>query len=179
MCPDKELISAYYDGETDERWSLEIKTHVEDCRKCSGEYKSFNSISSILGSSVIPGEDDIKKRVYSSIERKKTVIDTEPYWKRHLEISFSALVAAAAVLAVVCAALVINIRQAGQAPTLVEEITPESEMRVQVLSFDDAAAYIFSDDSGFDVLITIPSSETLSLSGEPQLIREADYKRGQ
>ena len=44
---------------------------------------------------------------------------------------------------------------------------------------EDAAAYLLSDDSGFDVLITIPASETWSFSGEPQLIREADYKRSQ
>ena len=179
MCPDKELISAYYDGETDGKWSSEIKTHIDECKDCSVEYEKLASISAFLAQDKIPNEEELTNRVYASIERRKSVIYPVSFWRRHIDLSFPAIMAAAAVLAVIFTVLLVNMRQSAQSQALVEEITPEPEPSIQVLSFDEAAAYIFSDDSGFDVLITIPSSDVLSVSGEPQLIREAEYRRGQ
>ena len=179
MCPDRELISAWYDGETDGRWMSEIKRHVDECNDCAAELDRFRRLSSSVQSVAVPGEQQIKERLYASIERKKHVVYPEPFWQKHFEISFPMLVGAAAVVFMLFTALLVGILRFGSAPEVVEEIKAEPEVAMQVISLEEAAAFILSDDSGFDVLITIPSSDALSLSGEPQLIREADYKRGQ
>ncbi|HAK45969.1 MAG TPA: hypothetical protein DCO79_08645 [Spirochaeta sp.] len=179
MCPDKELISAYHDHETDARWTMDIKAHIEGCEKCSIENSKFESISSFLQTNEVPCEGQIKSRIYNAIERRQTVITPGSIWRKHFDVSFSAIISAAAVVTVICAALIIGLMRFGQGAAVVEEIYPESEIVVQVLSLEDVAAYLLSDDSAFDVLITIPSSDAFSVTGEPQLIREADYRRGE
>ena len=180
MCPDKELISAYYDGETDARWSSEIKAHVDDCPQCSEKYEQIKRLSIYLNNTVVPNEEIIKARVYEAIKRKKSVIYPEKFWKKHVELSFPALLGAAVIVVILCAAMLIGLQPFKTDPIVVEEIPPETNtLHVQLISIEDAAAYLLSDDSGFDVLITIPAAEGLSVTGEPQLIREADYKRGQ
>lgn len=179
MCPDKELISAFYDDETDHRWSSEIKKHIKGCSICSGEYNKLDKISFYMSESGIPDEKLIKERMYESIQRRRNVIYQGSFWKKHIDVSLQVILSAAAVVIVLCAVLIVGLQQFSS-PAVAEEIRNESaELNVQILSFEDAAAYLLSDDSGFDVLITIPASDAWSVSGEPQLIREADYKRGQ
>lgn len=180
MCPDKELISAYYDGETDPRWSDEIGTHIESCKECTDEFEKIVSLSRFIQTSELGHENEIKDRVYKSIIRKRSVVYMQPVWKRHYDVSFPMVAGAAALFVVLTAALIFGFQLQQPPGYMVEEIREEpSQIRAQVISIEDAAAYLLSDESGFDVLITIPNGEGLSLSGEPQLIREADYKRGQ
>lgn len=179
MCPDKELISAHFDGETSGKWISEINEHIKSCNECRVETSKIASMSRILDEVSVPDEEAIKKRVYAAVERRKTVIYSESLWTKHFDVSFSVILSAAAVVVVLCAALLFGLQRFSLAPAVVEEIKEEPELTVQILSLEDVAGYLLSDDTGFDVLITIPSSGSLSVSGEPQLIREADYRRGQ
>lgn len=181
MCPDNELISAYYDNELDSQWSGGIQEHLDRCEKCRNRLTDYHEIGRILDSTEVPGEDQIKNRMLGVIERRQQVLSSEVFWRKHLNISIPVILAAAALMIVFFAGMMLGLLpfQSGQ-QQLVEEIEPETpDIYVQVINLEDAAAYLLSDDSGFDVLITIPSSEALSFSGEPQMIREADYKRGQ
>ncbi|MDC7227445.1 MAG: hypothetical protein PQJ61_11840 [Spirochaetales bacterium] len=179
MCPDKELISAWHDGETGRRWSEEITMHITDCEDCAAEAGRLDSLSILLHESKIPGEKEIRDRVYNAIERRRAVGSSEAFWRRHIDISMPVLLSAAAMLIVFFAAVLFAFQRLEAVPEVVEEIQPEPEISLQVISLEDAAAILLSDDSGFDVLITIPSGDALSVTGEPQLIREADYRRGE
>lgn len=181
MCPDNELISAYFDNELDRQWSDGFESHLGECEKCRGKFDDYQRLNVLLGKSVVPGEAEMKARMLGVIERRQSVIYPDNFWKRHINISIPVLMAAAALMIVFFAGLMLGLLPfQSQSPQLVEEIeTDTPDIFVQVINLEDAAAYILSDDSGFDLLITIPSSETLSVSGEPQMIREADYKRGQ
>lgn len=179
MCPDKELISAFYDNETGDKWSSNIKSHIESCGDCSAEQEKLKKISVLLSHTIVPDEDIIKQRVYSAIERRRNVIYPWTFWKKNIEVSLPAVVGAAALITILFAAFVVGMKQVS-APVVVEEIREApANVSLQVISMEDAAAYILSDDSGFDLLITIPASEAWAVTGEPQLIREADYKRSQ
>lgn len=180
MCPDRELISAYFDDETNQYWSGKIKEHMGSCISCSNEVKKLDKISLILESSEVPDELEIKERLYKSLTRKRKVIFTQPVWKKHFDVSFPLLAVAAALVLILSTVMLFGFRNFTASKDIVEEIQEEPlNLKVQLISIEDAAAYLLSDDSGFDVLITIPAGEDLSLTGEPQLIREADYIRGQ
>ncbi len=180
MCPDKELLSAYYDGETDDKWASEIKKHIDQCTNCTKALEEYGKISRSLSVSEVPAQELTKERIYSAVSRRSHVIYSEPFWRKHFDVSFSALAGAAAVVIVLAAALLFGIHQFDSPVSVVDEITPEgADMTIKFISMDDAAAYLLSDDSGFDVLITIPAQGVLSFTGEPQLIREADYRRSQ
>lgn len=181
MCPDNQLLSAYFDHELDEHWAEKVEEHLSGCINCRETVSGYGKIKTLLDDSAVPGENEIKVRLLDELERKRRVACPDIFWKRHLNVSAPVLFAAAAMVIVFFAALLFGMFPFGrQEQYVAEEITtiPE-EISVQLISLDDAAAYILSDDSGFDLLITIPSSEALSVTGEPQLIREADFRRGQ
>ncbi len=181
MCPDNELISAYYDNELDRQWSGGVQEHLERCEKCSSTVSDYQKIGRLLSTSAVPGEDEIKNRMLGVIERRQNVISSQVFWKRHLNVSIPVILAAAALMIIFLTGMMLGLLPFGlHNPQVVEEIEADTpDVYVQIINLEDASAYLLSDDSGFDVLITIPSKETLSFSGEPQMIREADYKRGQ
>ena len=178
MCPDRELISAYYDGELDGRWAFEIEKHISECGSCAEKLGTYRRISGLLGESSVPDEEQIRKRIPGAV-RRKSETSYIPFWRRNISISIPAVAAAAALAVVFFAGFFIGNNPLSSGTEVVEEIPVQTEkVNLQVISLEDAAAYILSDDSGFDVLITIPPSENLSVAGEPKLIRSADYKRG-
>jgi len=181
MCPDGQLISAYFDDELDKQWSEGIEDHLTQCVKCKKRFSGYQKLNALIDNSVVPGELEMKVRMLGEIERRAQVVYPEAFWRKHLLVSIPVLMGAAALIIVFFVGMMLGlIPFQGQGQQLVEEISTDStEINVQVINLEDVAAYILSDDSGFDLLITIPSSETLSVSGEPRLIREADYKRGQ
>ncbi|MBI9105977.1 MAG: hypothetical protein JEZ04_04480 [Spirochaetales bacterium] len=181
MCPDSQLVSTYYDKELDQRWSGEIKSHIAGCDKCGIQVSKYQEMSKLLGSCRVPGEQEMKLRVLGVIERRRKVEYHEVFWKKHLAVSVPVLMGAAALMIIFFAGILMGFFPSQTRDSqVVEEIRTHSiGINVQVINLEDAAAYILADDSGFDLLITIPSNETLSVNGEPQLIREADYKRGQ
>lgn len=181
MCPDNQLISAYFDDELDSKWSEQVESHISSCRECSRKLEAYRQLSAVLESGVISEEQELKARVLGEIQRRHAVYSSDVFWRRHLNVSVPVLMAAAALIVIFFAGLLFGfIPTMGGGVQVVEEIKPDNpEINIQVINVEDAAAYILSDDSGFDLLITIPMGETLSVAGEPKLIREADYRRGQ
>jgi predicted anti-sigma-YlaC factor YlaD len=181
MCPDNQLISAYFDDELDKQWSGGVESHLGECENCRGVISNYKQLNILLRGSAVPGESEIKNRMLGEIERRAKVVYPEYFWKKHLNVSIPVILAAAVLMIVFFAGVMFGLLPFQvQENQVVEEIEIDKpNIYVQVINLEDAAAYLLSDDSGFDLLITIPSSETLAVSGEPQMIREADYKRGQ
>jgi hypothetical protein len=180
MCPEKELISAYYDKELNGRWADRVGEHLDSCDSCRAYHDSIKGLSLEVVSSAVPGEEQIKERILDNIERKKRAEVSRSFRKRKIE-KPGYVLAGAAVLAIVFFAGVFTGFITGNEPVQTAEIIeePPYNFNVQVLSNEDAKAYLMSNDSGIDLIISIPANGALTVSGEPRLIREADYKRGQ
>ena len=48
MCPDKETISAYIDGELEQGWNETLGSHMENCPACSREVGQLRGLTRIL-----------------------------------------------------------------------------------------------------------------------------------
>ncbi len=48
MCPNKEILSAFFDGEISNSASKKIEAHVDHCPKCREQIKQWERISSLL-----------------------------------------------------------------------------------------------------------------------------------
>lgn len=47
-CPDKIVISEYFDGELPSPWKEKLQGHIADCNECDKSYKQYNTVSKIL-----------------------------------------------------------------------------------------------------------------------------------
>ncbi|MDC7126119.1 MAG: hypothetical protein PQJ46_11170 [Spirochaetales bacterium] len=180
MCPDKELISAFFDEETDAQWSNKISEHIDSCSDCNEQYRKIERLNKYLLSADISEEQIIKTRVYDAIKRKQIVSQENAFWRRHIELSFSVLASAAVLIIALCIVFITGYSKAMEivsSENTIEEIP--QDINVQIIKLDEAAAYILSEDTGYDILITIPSGSGLNVKGRPELIREADYNRRQ
>jgi hypothetical protein len=82
MCPDKSLLSAFYDNEIDEPWKGEIIKHMAACSACRSQFEELKEMSLFLQQDklVIDGRtgDDIYKQVFHQHRRSRIL----PVWER-------------------------------------------------------------------------------------------------
>ncbi|HAH05866.1 MAG TPA: hypothetical protein DCM05_04940 [Elusimicrobia bacterium] len=107
-CPDRDLLSAYVDGELSPSEARELEGHLGACGRCRSKVKTFRALKAAV-SAAAPAPampDDLKRTLRGMAARRG-----EPAWKRSLsELAFgwkspaaAAAFSLAAVLAVVWA----------------------------------------------------------------------------
>ncbi len=99
MCPDKTLLSAYYDGEVSSPWMEQIRDHLEECSTCSALVKGFASQSEQLQSLPEPVLTSEFSDIQRMIRQRHTVQDSTPSWSFSGWSGIPVAAAAAAVLA--------------------------------------------------------------------------------
>jgi hypothetical protein len=183
MCPDGELLSAYYDDELDPQWDKQIAEHVLGCRSCSQKLASFSALSEELQEIEAPDFEASRLHGWDALQAKRGVQRTT-IWTRRISVPLPAIAAVAAAFAVVVAAgLFFSMsRSAGgtnQAPAVASTQQDIAPVNFQVNNLADLRSYLDSKDFGNNVTIQLPKGMDRLSAGKPQLMRAADFKRGQ
>jgi anti-sigma factor RsiW len=190
MCPDKQLLSVYYDDEIPSPWKEKMEAHIAFCPDCRDAVAAYGKLSSLLGlpvsqeASVSAACERMRERL--SAIRSRAVPRAEPSFMRRMftrrvAVPLPFAVAAAAVI-VALAALVTQGRSARQIPNLnavAGGINLEPEEISQVNSMDDALRYIensefFTGVESSHVIMRLPENKTFSNFGNPQLQNAAN-----
>lgn len=175
MCPDKQILSALYDGEIPEPWEGRIKEHLTECSKCSDQIAAYNKLSYVMDEDN-PDFSESHERVWTKLALSK---DTQviPIWRRRISVP-APLLAAAAVVVFLGAGFFVGINR-NAAP---DTVSPE----VWTVQFDEheleeLAELLKSRDDQVQVFIELPANSTFinpdQAPQEPQLLRAADYRR--
>jgi anti-sigma factor RsiW len=182
MCPDYQILSVYIDGELPSPWKEKMETHLESCSVCQAQLEQFKRCSQVLKGSMPTPPPDIeaaKERVWrklgtTAIQKRRR----RSIWGRKVSVPLPAVAGAAAL----CAALVLALTRqppaapqnqdamAGTGMTDVQGIVPVSDM-------NDVLHYLGNQDAADIVIIRLPESRSFSSSGEPTIIKAADYSR--
>ncbi|HUX22306.1 MAG TPA: hypothetical protein VMW69_13775 [Spirochaetia bacterium] len=183
MCPDTELLSAYYDEELDRFWEARVSEHVSGCTSCQAKLAQFAEIRTSL-------ESIDNREMEASMTRSWQVIQnarrtkTVSLWNRRISVPIPILAAAAAVLVGVFG-LGVFFNLSGGTPRQTHPqvaVQPQTEMSpvdFQVNNLADLLNYLNSKDLGTNVTIQLPKGVDQLSVGKPQLIRAADFNRGQ
>lgn len=182
MCPNTELLSAYYDSELDRVWESRIAEHVSHCSVCQARLSHFDRLSSELKSLDEPDFAASMARSWEIIQSRRSA-KTVPFWKRRVSIPVPILASAAAVVvAVFGLGIYLNFsagRQQQVATPITMQQTDVSPVDFQVNNLNDLLNYLNSKDLGTTITIQLPKGVNQLSVGKPQLIRAADYNRGQ
>lgn len=176
MCPDKSLLSAYFDKELDERFASQIEAHIATCDSCRKVLEGFESVSSVLRGADAPDVASSKTRTWSFLERFAQVYPV-PIWKRRLQVPVPVMAAAALVVILLGVGLFLTMSTQRQG-VMFDSVTRTHIESTQFVSFDKILDYLDERGSGSTFIFTLPQNTKLQFVSEPTLMKAADYKRG-
>jgi anti-sigma factor RsiW len=182
MCPDRQILSVYIDGELPSPWKEKMEGHLSQCPQCRQLLERYR-LGSIPESAVpAAAETAAHERVWQKIEAgiaRKSAAGQAVFWERRLSVPLPAAAAAAAVLFIAFALLwtrkpAVEVSAPGMTFASEELDAPGI---VPVSNMGDVLQYLGSGDSGDILILRLPESRSFSSSGEPAIIKAADYPR--
>jgi anti-sigma factor RsiW len=170
-CPTGETLSAYLDGEV--KAPRQIAEHLDGCPACRLVLARLARVRERLASDPLP---DVVPPPLPEIRPRPV-----PLWKRRIALPLPA--AAGAILAILGLGFAL-IATVGRAPLSWMSIrrapTGATELIVAapVEDLEQLLGSLDRSSQGPQLVIHLPADSRLMMTGEPQLVREADYSRG-
>jgi hypothetical protein len=200
QCPDRQLLSVYFDGEMPSPWKEKMESHIAGCPRCARQLELYRRISATAAEDVLTEQaiETAKERVWHKLEQrtvmaagpaadfetvnpaaKPTVIRGRAVWRRRVSIPLPA--AAAAVILFIAlaflAALKIMKPAESSGMTLASETEFDAPDIVPVSDMENVLQYLSSRDNGEIIILRLPESRSFVNYGEPAIVRAADYSR--
>jgi len=204
MCPEPQLLSIYMDGELPSPWKEKMEAHLAQCPECKERYKNFRKLQEMFkkrayqsrtyvesegalrsasADQMLPEQEFIesaREKVWRKMESRRRY-SRRGVWGYRLSFPLPAVAAAAAVILAVLAVLYIRGGNLWPSDSAAKSnfilASEEEEMPSVIPSVQDMNGLLqLLGSEGTDVMIIrLPESRNFARSGEPAIIRAADY----
>ena len=206
MCPDPQLLSIYIDGELPSPWKEKMESQFSQCSGCREKLENLQRLHELLkkdttgrrtiadknAADAVSAEhetefmEEAKTRVWQKLGSRRRFNGGVGLWRRKLSIPLPAAAAAAVIIALLTALWVRDgrIKNNGFAQQPQEPVNfilaAEDEFPGIIPTADISGVLQYLTSDGKDVIILrLPESRNFSRTGEPAIIRAADYPRRQ
>jgi anti-sigma factor RsiW len=181
MCPDREILSAWLDGEIDSPWDRALEEHVGSCQDCRARLERLEGVRRSLLEAPMPDWRPAMERVRSSLVSRGLASEkAAPVWRRHVSLPVPAAAAAAVLMILLAGALVVSIIRSsfgmvritrqGAGGTEIRIAAPVSDLELLLQSID-------KDAGSLEGVITLPKDVQLLPVGQPRMGKEAEFPR--
>jgi len=203
MCPDSQLFSIYVDGELPSPWKEKMESHFSQCSVCAEKLKNLERLRELFkkdtsarrtiveknaadsNKNEIEFMEEAKARIWQKLESKRRFKRSAGLWQRRLSIPLPAAAAAAVIIALLTMLLyrdgrVNNNNSIAQQPQDSYNfiLAAEDDFPGIIPTADISGVLQYLNQEGTDVIIlTLPESRNFSRTGEPEILRAADYQR--
>lgn len=188
MCPDRQILSVYLDNELPSPWKEKMEAHVASCAECRTILKQYQAVSVMANSAkddhIKSAENSAKDRVWEQIAMldfgEQNVLsprgNRSSLWKHSVSISVPAAIAAALLIAFTAAFIGTAFTRPVQdlhsvAALEAQNVIPSADL-ARIIQYLDT-----QEDASSMMIINLPETENFTSSGEPALIRAADYRK--
>jgi hypothetical protein len=190
MCPDRQILSLYLDGELPSPWKEKMEAHLASCQECRARLGQYQKLSAVLEEDRIKASPDVQSRVWSKIAAQKPAqyypAANNRIWRRSVSLPVPLAAAAAAVFAVVLFLAVQGMQFSGvnSAPDQgygaysISASMDDSEEMLSMSDMNSVLQYLSRQESSDFMFIDLPETRNFSSYGEPALLRASDYSRG-
>jgi anti-sigma factor RsiW len=188
MCPDRELLSAYADGEVPSPWRERIAEHLASCESCAALVAAYAALGESLRSDSSALEAAMvevgRARLEALLESAKSRGAAPSYrpaglrlahagsvWARSISLPLPLAAAAALALLLFAGLSASSLFRAPvqRGPALATaEVAPNGAQQV---SMDGILRYLDSQNAQVTVTINLPSEATFNESGNPVIVR--------
>lgn len=180
MCPDRQLLSVYLDGELPSPWREKLETHLASCPSCTERLEAYRVVGSRKDAPSAERIEAAKTRVWRNIagldgSKRRPA---EKGWKRTLVLPLPAAIAAALVVATAAAFVGGPVVAGLSKDRSVARIASDTQGAIPVSDMAGVLSYLDAQDSSTNiVIIHLPESQSFTSAGEPSFVRAADYVR--
>ncbi|MDR1956137.1 MAG: zf-HC2 domain-containing protein [Treponema sp.] len=182
MCPDYQMLSVYLDRELPAPWKEKMELHLQSCPACSAKLERFRNCSEALGKQPI-GVAVAQDRVWQHIAQWEPKTwgwkRSQTIWRRTFTVPLPAVAAGAAFLIIAFALTLL--RQPAATPPQQDTMASGELMHMQGIiptsDIHEVLQYLGNQDMTDMVIIRLPETSNFSGSGEPTILRAADYSR--
>jgi anti-sigma-K factor RskA len=187
MCPDPQLLSVYVDGELPSPWKEKMEAHLSKCSVCREKVERFKGLfankqaeEQTLAQRLTT---EAKDRIWKNLQTRSSqqFRSRSSLWRRRLSIP---LPAAAALVFVVLAVFFVrypfadnvNVENLFSGPSNVILAAEEEMPDFPVADLNDVFQFLASDGTSV-IIMELPENRSFLRSGEPAIVRAADFSR--
>ncbi len=181
MCPDREILSAYFDGEVEGPWARQIAEHVAGCGKCgawlAGQERTRRALGEEQALEWRAPMERVRRRIlaHDPSERARPSV-----WRRQIMLPVPVAALAAALLLILGVSLaVMSTRQDMGYIRITKAPAGGTEYQFAV-PYDRVEALLKSvggNDANIESVMTIPKNVKLVPVGEPRMGKADEFLR--
>ncbi|OHD70668.1 MAG: hypothetical protein A2177_16875 [Spirochaetes bacterium RBG_13_68_11] len=181
MCPDREILSAWLDGEIDSPWDGALEEHVGSCPDCRARLERLEGVRRSLLESPMPDWRPAMERVRSSLVSRGLASEkAAPVWRRRVSLPVPLAVAAGLLVMVLAGALAVSvIRSSFGMVRITRQGSGGTEIRIaaSVSDLESLLRSVDEDAGSLEGIIMLPKDVQLLPVGEPRMGKEAEFSR--
>ena len=197
MCPDDQVLSLYFDKELPAPWKGKFEAHLGSCPECQLHLRQYTKLREILKEDQVTVSEEIKNRVWDKVyeseiysgpeeplytqEHRKRHTPVKAFWNHTVTLPLPAAAAAAAAFIIITFLAIQGFQSPGagitQRTEIVAGIATDVQGMIPESDMDSVLQYLSRDDMADFVIIRLPETRSFSSSGEPALLKAADYSR--
>jgi anti-sigma factor RsiW len=180
MCPDRQILSVYLDGELPSPWKEEMEAHLARCPECRARLEQYRRLSAFIAGDRRDLSAE-RERVWLNLGKAAGGYSGNSgrrrFWRQYVAVPLPAAIAAAALFVAAFTLAVTNYaarRTAPGAPAAagisldVQEIVPVSDM-------DSFLRYLGNEDTTDFMIIRLPETRKFSNSGQPLIMKSSGH----
>jgi hypothetical protein len=177
MCPDRQILSVYLDGELSSPWKEKLESHLALCPECREQLAVWRGLAVEENNTEIC--EKAKERVWANLNRETGMrrYFRQPVWQRYISIPLPAAAAAAILIIVFALALIRQPSPAPAQPDMANAMDIDMNGMIPVSDMNGVLQYLSSRENGDFIILHLPESRNFSGSGEPTILKAADYSR--
>ncbi len=181
MCPDHEILSAYFDGEVAAPWEREIAGHVAGCEECRAWLAGMEGTRRALAGEQLQEwrapMERVRRRILAHVPSDRPRLSV---WRRQVTLPVPVAALAAALLLILGVSLaVVTTRQDMGYIRITKAPAGGTEYQFAV-PYDKVEALLKSvggSDANIESVMTIPKNVKLVPVGEPRMGRADEFLR--
>jgi len=193
LCPDRQLLSVYFDGEMPSPWKEKMESHIAGCPECARRLEAYRRILRASAGDITGEAEAVKERVWRRLEQCTgmadgtadgstawpTVIRGGAVWRRYISVPLPAAAAAIVLFVVLSFFIALKISKPAESSgmTLAAETEFDAPDVIPVSNMENVLQYLSSRDNGEIIILHLPESRNFVNYGEPAIINAADYSR--
>jgi predicted anti-sigma-YlaC factor YlaD len=181
MCPDREILSAYFDGEIAAPWGREVEAHLAACSLCRGTLAGMENTRRLLRGEEGPEARAPMERVRRRIlARAGTANPRVSAWRRQVSLPLPVAVLAAALLLTLGISLAVLASRTSMGFIRVTRAPAGGTEYQFAVPYDKVEALLKSmggADANIESVMTIPKNVKLIPVGEPRMGKATEFTR--
>jgi anti-sigma factor RsiW len=189
MCPERQLLSVYLDGELPSPWKERMEAHLVSCSECAALLGRFKGCMDMLKTPLPDKDGGAKERVWQNLSARMAYERERGFnlaklnrrlWRRTIKLPLPAVAAVAVLVIVLAFAVVRPLAPPAQqqAPVMASTNAPVDYDVKSIVSAQDMSSifnYLEQEDSPDYMIIKLPESKMFTRIGEPDILKAVDY----